>query len=101
MPNEIDLPFRPYFEEPMLKDIKILTCRTSPKGRPGDVFRAFGAWFELLAVFRIHLGVIATDCFRQEGCASYQEFIERWKSIHPRTGFDPQQVVWAHLFRKT
>lgn len=96
----IDLPFRPQFKEPMLADIKLMTCRTRKKGKPGDRFKAFGALFELTHVFRIPLKYVATDCFVQEGVKSYQEFIEVWNGIHPSAGFQPEQIVWAHCFQQ-
>ncbi len=96
----IKLPFRPRFKDPMLREIKRMTCRTEKKGKPGDTFEVFGKRFVLTHVMRMRLGFVATDCFIQEGCTSDQDFIEVWTGIHPKAGFDPEQIVWAHCFRE-
>lgn len=98
--SAIAIKFRPFFREPMLNGRKVMTCRTKKMGEPGDRFMAFLAEFELTHVMRMRLGFVASDCFQQEGCQSYQEFLEVWKGIHPTAGFDPEQIVWAHCFKE-
>lgn len=98
---EIKLPFRPYFSKPMRDGQKVMTCRPKPMGTPGDTFHAFGCIFTLTHVMRMRLGYVGSDCFEQEGCKSVQEFVDIWKSIHPTKGFDPEEIVWAHCFKRT
>lgn len=96
----VQIKFRPEFQADILSDMKTMTCRTRKHGEPGDMFMAFDQWFELTHVMRMRLGYVGSDCFEQEGCESVQEFMEVWKSIHPTKGYDPEQIVWAHCFRR-
>ena len=96
----VTIPFRPYFREPMLSGIKVMTCRTKKLGFPGDTFEAFSAMFVITHLMRMRLGYVISDCFVQEGCNSYQELEAIWLEIHPTKGIDPEQIVWAHCFRR-
>ncbi len=96
---DVKIPFRPYFREPMLMGIKVMTCRTKPMGRPGQTFEAFDASFILTHVMRMRLGYVISDCFEQEGCKSVQQLVDIWNEIHPSKGVDPEQIVWAHCFK--
>jgi len=96
----VRLPFRSRFREPMRCNVKLMTCRTEKMASPGDRFEAFGAVFEVTHVMRMRLGYVASDCFLQEGCVSYQDFLDLWGRIHPTKGFDPEQIVWAHCFKQ-
>ena len=96
----IDLRFRPFFRPLLLDGRKTMTSRTRKFGDPGDQFLAFGAIFEFTHVFRISVGYMISDCFRQEGCASVQELMKIWNDIHPQTGIVNHQIVWAHIFRR-
>lgn len=97
--KEVQIKFRPAFCGKMLAGIKTMTCRTKQMGEPGDWFTVFGQEFELTHVMRMRLGYVGSDCFKQEGCDSVQEFMDVWTSIHPGKGFDKEQCVWAHCFR--
>jgi hypothetical protein len=97
--SEIKIPFRPFFRAPLLAGEKVMTCRTKKLGEPGDTFSAFDCHFVLTHVMRMRLGFVLSDCFVQEGCRSVQELSEVWTGIHPGTGVDPDQIVWAHCFR--
>lgn len=96
----VEIPFRPIFKTVMLTDIKTMTCRPRVMGRVDDRFRAFGAEFELTHVLRTTLLFVASDAWRQEGVESPAAFQVIWEDIHPRRGFDPEQVVYAHIFRR-
>lgn len=97
---EISLPFTAQFERVLLTDIKTCTTRSKRFGRPGDVFRAYGAVFELLKVEQVRLDEVAAKYWQQEGCASPEHFIRVWEQIHPIKGFDSEWLVWLHTFRK-
>ena len=96
----VRIPFYDRFREPMLADpqVKELTCRTSKKGRPGDRFRAFGAVFQIVDVWRDTAAHIAICFWREEGCSSPADFKATWRKIHPRLPWD--RMVWVHRFRR-
>jgi hypothetical protein len=96
--NWITLPFRSQFQAAMLAGVKTYTCRSKPYGRPGDRFRRFGAVFELIRVWETTLEDVATNYYRQEGCASPLEFVGIWNEIHPRRRFIPSDRKWLHEF---
>lgn len=95
----VAISFKPYFKKPMLRGVKVCTARTKKKGQELDSFQAFGVYFCLTYICKIPLRVAAT-LWKQEGCRSMKHFIAVWKSIHPKTGYDPNQVVWLHKFKK-
>jgi uncharacterized protein YqfB (UPF0267 family) len=97
---KVVISFLERFRESMLNSIKTLTSRTKRMGKEGDTFEAFGATFQLTDVRRITLFYVANHAYRQEGMQSKEEFIEVWKQIHPRKGYDPNQLVWVHQFKK-
>ena len=97
--SQVTIPFRPAFAPKILAGIKTMTCRSTRYGNPYDYFTAFGAEFELTHVFRVRLGYVVSDAFRQEGCDSPQELIEVWEAIHPTNGYDPEHIVWAHCWK--
>ena len=97
--NIVTIPFKPYFREPMLAGVKTCTARTSRKGAVGDRFQAFGAWFELKNVTEECLAYVA-DCWKSEGCTSREHFLSVWNEIHPVKGYDPEQIVYLHRFKK-
>jgi len=96
----IRLPFLPRWKQPMLDGTKTHTCRSEAYGQPGDRFRAFGAVFELLAVWQTTLEDVATNYYQQEGCASPEEYIAVWNQIHRRRGYIPTDVRWLHEFTR-
>ena len=97
--TKIRIPFLPRWRAQMLAGLKTHTCRSEAYGQPGDQFRAFGATFELLAVWETTLQDVAENYFRQEGCGTPHEFVGVWNQIHPRRGFIPTDRRWLHHFR--
>ena len=65
--------------------------------RPGDTFEAFGRIFLLKSVEEVFLMTVA-NMWKEEGCRSREHFIEVRESIHPKAGFDLEQIVWLHEF---
>lgn len=100
MRKTVDIKFRLFFERVMLDGFKTMTCRSRKYGEPGDTFNIFNATFQFTHVMRMRLGYVATDCFEQEGCPSVQAFMEVWSGIHPVKGFDKEEIVWAHCFKR-
>jgi hypothetical protein len=98
--TEVNIPFRPRFKEPMLSGQKTMTSRTKKMAGMGDTFSAFGATFVVVERYATSLSIISHNYWREEGCTSEADFVNVWNEIHPRKGYDPQQIVWCHLFRR-
>lgn len=96
----VDLPFREAFRDRLLNGTKTATSRNSRHGFRGDRFKVFGAEFVIVNVERVRLGFVAEAYFRKEGCDTQQEFVDIWKRIHPRRGFDPDAWVYVHHFAR-
>jgi len=96
---KVNIPFKERFREPMIKGAKTWTSRTKPYGKPGDTFDVFGHTFEIVKTQRRILDDVA-EHYNEEGCASREDFVELWKKIHPRKGFNPWQRVYVHIFRR-
>lgn len=97
--SDIYLPFLPRFEPAILSHVKTMTCRSKRMGQPGDTFTAFGQQFTLTQVFRTVLRYVAEDAYTEEGCESPGELMAVWASIHPRRGYEPERIVWAHCWK--
>ena len=98
---KVKIPFKPRFKEPMLDGTKTWTSRTRRYGHKGDTFDAFGATFEIVEEpEKCTLRDIMYNHWKEEGCKSTTDFFEVWEEIHPRKGFVPSQLVWAHIFGK-
>ena len=95
---EVRIPFRPMFEEPMRTGVKTCTSRSKIMGQPGDRFRAFGKWFEIVSVEDVALCEVAA-LWKEEGCESREDFIEVWNSIHPVKKYSDYQRVYLHRFK--
>lgn len=95
--TEVKIPFMARFEKPMLNFTKTWTSRTRVMGNIGDTFEAFGAEFVIDAVFQARLMTSACH-YIQEGCESYNDFVNVWNLIHPRKKFNAETLVWVHTF---
>ena len=97
-----ELPFLSEFRIRIMIGAKTWTCRTSKKAEPGELVVAYPGDGQIILrivnVFRMHLRDIAAAHFSMEGCASPDEFKIIWRRLHPRKGFDPDQLVWVHEF---
>ena len=96
---KVKIPFKARFKEPMLSGRKTWTSRTKCYGRSGDIFEAFGHEFIIEKIETKMLLEVARH-WLEEGCKSKLDFIELWKKIHPRKGFDSYQWVHVHIFRR-
>lgn len=96
----VNIPFQECWREAMLEERKVCTSRGRRYGKQGDIFRAFGIDFELLAVAKMPLKDVSDCLFRQEGCCSPEEFERIWAELHPRAGFVPEKLVYVHWFSK-
>lgn len=98
--SRIDIPFNGKFREVMLNGTKTMTSRNKKYGDPGDTFERFEAVFVIKRIQQKNLGDIAANFFIEEGCESPADFMDIWKKLHPRRGWDPDQMVWTHEFQK-
>lgn len=98
MNENLPLPFRPEFEAAMTSGKKTCTARTKRMGQPGDIFRAFGHAFQIDSVEDTALEEVAL-LWKEEGCASRDDFIRIWNQIHPRKPFSGTTRVYLHRFR--
>jgi len=98
--SEIKIPFNVWSKSRLSVGCKTATSRTKRYGKVGDVFIVDGIRYELILVVKLPLWFIADNFYKSEGAFSSQEFINVWISIHPRKGFDKNEYVWYHLFRK-
>ena len=94
------IPFNGRFKDVMLNGQKIMTSRTKRYGEVGDKFEAFGSIFVITDQHKNNLGDIALNFFIEEGCSSSADFMDVWKNLHPKKGWDPEQLVWVHKFQK-
>jgi len=97
---QIRIPFNKWSLERLKKGNKSATSRNKKYGEIGDVFVVDGVKYELTAVCKVSLASIRDVCWDIEGCKSPDEFVEVWKDIHPRKGWNPDQKVWFHRFKK-
>ena len=98
---QVYVPFKDGFKEAMLCGVKTATSRTRKYGNQDDTFTAFGVEFKITDVSVFTLDSIATHLWKQEGCGSKEQFKRIWTQLHPVAGFQPDQRVWVHRFRRT
>ena len=97
---DIYIPFTPQMREAAISGIKTATTRTRRYGYRGDEFYLDRQEFIIIDVLRIPLGEVAQDFYRWEGFDDQVGFIAYWSTLHPRKGYDSDQMVFLHLFRK-
>ena len=97
---KVNIPFKAEFRDRMLSGQKTCSSRTRRYGVAGDTFVVFGGEFEIVKVEPHILYFVAQKFHYREGFNNPQEFIDAWNKIHPRKGYDPEQLVWAHFFRR-
>ena len=96
--TEIIMPFRKDMRDKVLAGEKIATTRKTKYGFAGDTFMVGKAMCRLTEVKKIRLYAVAKEWFKEEGFKSPEEFVEVWVDIHPRIGYNPDRVVFLHLF---
>jgi len=96
----IQIPFRPHFKDAIITGRKTATSRTTKYGSPGDEFEAFGYVFVIERHRRLRIEFVANQLYAVEGFDSPLEVLKEWRSIHTVEGFDPEQRVWVHWFRR-
>ena len=98
---EIEMPFNDWSIKKLTSQTKKATSRTRKFGNVGDTFLCInGIQYIIDLVIKLPLWFIAEDLYRSEGATSVDEFIEQWKSIHPKRGYKPADEVWYHHFKE-
>lgn len=92
------LPFLPRFHPLILSGEKTYTARTKSYGRPGAIVNSPVGPLLLKSVRRLPLEQVRDFYWKQEGTASAADFVAVWCSLHPKSGFLPQQRVLLHEF---
>ncbi len=92
------IPFLEAFVPRIKLGLKTMTTRNEKYGEPGDLLASPAGTLRLLEVLRVKLGEVAENSYREEGCASPEEFEEIWNRIHPKRGYHPDDWVWLHEF---
>lgn len=96
----INLPFRPEMKKLILAGHKTCTSRTRRYGEIGDTFEIDGRKYKLTGVDHHYLWAVGIILFRDEGFDNLDKFKSYWEKLHPRKGYDPDQLVWIHFFRE-
>jgi len=100
----IEIPFTEDMALAIIEGRKRCTTRSKKYGRPGDVFRVeHDSRFETLIITQIErypLSLVAEKYYGAEGFSSEDEFKEKWRQLHPRRGYRPNDWRWAHFFEK-
>ncbi len=95
------LPFRDDMLAAIKAGRKTCTARTHRFGKPGDLLDTEGAGVvRLIGIEQVALRVVRDKHWQREGLASPEAFESIWREIHPRKGFDPDQMVWLHMFER-
>lgn len=97
---EIEIPFMDRFKISMLSGFKVCTSRNKKYGEPEDTFWVWGNKFKLIAIVKFPLSYVKFYFFNIEGFETELEFMECWAKLHPKKGYDPEQLVWVHFFEK-
>lgn len=97
---EVKIPFNDWSKERLKQGIKTATTRNKKYGNVGDTFTVDNIQYVLIAINFVRLGLVAKVAYDVEGAKSKKEFVDIWKQIHPRKGFDSEQKVWYHRFKK-
>lgn len=101
--KQIQIPFRFDMQKAILDGHKTCTSRNKKYGNIGDWFvlgNNTNHIYELIMVSKLTLKDVSILYFEDEGFNTSEEFIKVWNEIHPRSGFIPEQNVWAHWFQK-
>lgn len=96
----IEIPFREDMRQAIADGAKSCTSRNKRYGEIGDTFEVDGRAYRLTSVRRYSLGAVAARLFALEGTYSAKDFERLWVEIHPRKGWDPEQLVWTHFFEE-
>ena len=101
--TEIKIPFNEWSKERLKIKTKLATTRNKRYGKIGDTFivhmEQVDYKFELLAVFQLSLYDVASKLYYIEGAETPLAFRKVWEDIHQRAGWQPDKMVYVHLFR--
>jgi hypothetical protein len=98
--NFVYIPFLEYWEKKMLNGEKIATTRVRQYGKIGSYFKIFNTVFQITDIKKIALRIVRDKYYMKEGCDTSEKFESIWTNIHYKKGFDPEQLVFLHVFTK-
>lgn len=98
--KQIHIPFQPDMLEAVLSGRKTATSRNRLYGLKDDYFMIGSRKFIITQSSVLPLEYIAENMYSAEGFNSPEDFIKKWKSIHPKAGFKPSALVWLHEFKE-
>lgn len=98
--TRVGIPFNEWSLERLLDGRKTATSRNKKYGKAGDVFIIRKKVFKLISIEKMKLIIIAKFHYKEEGAKYPEEFIEIWKQIHPKRGWEPDKRVWFHKFEQ-
>jgi len=100
---EIEIPFNDWSKQRLKAGVKLATTRSKKYGVIGDTFKVEHRGnvynFELMAVHKTQLYIVTRDFYYLEGASSEHEFVNVWKDIHKKAGYQPYKEVYIHFFK--
>lgn len=96
----IQVRFNTWSKDRLMSGKKLATSRTIRHGFVGDRFQVGPLWFEIVSIEKKTLADVTMNFFAMEGAESPEEFKKVWLSIHPRASWDPEKIVFYHVFKK-
>ena len=97
--GEIKIPFHEDMKEAILCGRKTCTARFQRYGDVGDWFYLDNEKYVITLIANVELGHVANNLYRSEGFATPNEFLAKWKQIHPER-YSPQFRVFVHWFER-
>lgn len=94
------LPFTDEMRDAILQGRKTATSRTHRYGHAGDTLDSPAGPIRLVEVRRATLAEVADSHHLEEGFATPEGFRTIWMRLHPRAGWQPEQLVWFHRFER-
>jgi len=97
---KVNIPFNKWSRIRLKKGVKSATSRNKKYGDVGDRFIVDDVTYELTNIVKASLSSIRDVAYDVEGCKNPDEFVQIWCDIHPRKGWDDDQKVWFHRFKR-
>lgn len=91
--------FLPECKNPIITGKQTASTRKWAFAGPGSVFYAFGKKFLLEEVVATTLDRAAKHYYLREGVNTVREFVARWEMLAGSKRWNPDEVVYVHLFR--
>ena len=100
MKRQINIPFNQWSKTRLKLGVKTATSRRKKYGQVGDTFIENNTEYIIIKQIHLPLETVTSKFWKEEGAKSPQEFKQIWESIHPKARYQPDMLVWLHLFKK-